>query len=73
MRSVSVSARNELPLAVTWRGQSLGVLEIVDCWRESGRWWEGERPAHFFLIRAAKRMLLLCHDPASGEWFAKGV
>lgn len=73
MRAVAVGVRDEQPHSVRWRGETLTVIETVDCWRESGRWWEHEQPAHFFLIRCAKRMLLLCHYPAAAEWFAKGV
>lgn len=73
MRAISVSTLGERPAQMTWNRRKLVVDEIIDHWRESGRWWEGEVLCEFFLVHTIRGMFLLCFNPQKSEWYAKPV
>lgn len=36
-----------LPHSFYWRGQQYEVYEILDQWRDTGCWWQGEKEKFF--------------------------
>lgn len=48
------------------RGVIHTVLEIVDQWRESGNWWEGEGPRDMFQVITEYGVYQL--QSQSGKW-----
>lgn len=41
----------ERPASFRWKGQVLHVVEILDCFLVTGRWWEQEPEQVFWRIR----------------------
>jgi hypothetical protein len=39
-----------MPAALFHRGRWHRVAEVLDCWRERGRWWEGEPPREVYRV-----------------------
>lgn len=59
-----------LPVQVAYKPAGLQVREIMEVWKDTGCWWEGESEKVFYR--------LLCHDGSvreifrdlgSGQWF----
>lgn len=40
------------------------VEHIVDHWRETGRWWEGESPRDFFLAETERGVFIVSRNRA---------
>ncbi|MGE5507212.1 MAG: DUF6504 family protein [Chitinophagales bacterium] len=34
-----------------WRGRWRTIREVIDAWRETGAWWDGEPEKTFLLVR----------------------
>lgn len=49
---VEVSASGA-PRAFAWRGYTYGPLTLIESWRESGCWWDGEPQRHVFRVTDA--------------------
>lgn len=67
---IKVQCREEMPVVVHCGGCLLVVEKVLECWRDTGCWWEGESEKVFYR--------LLCHDGSvreifrdlgSGQWF----
>ncbi|MBC7347013.1 MAG: hypothetical protein H5U00_06090 [Clostridia bacterium] len=66
---LEVSLKGDVPRAFRWRGKSYAVLEILEVWRDTGRWWEEEAPKLFFRLRTAGGGLWeIYRDEARGTW-----
>jgi hypothetical protein len=58
-----------LPRAFSWHGRRHVVLEVLERWRDTGRWWEGEAPRLFFRLETAGGGLWeIYRDEAQGTW-----
>ena len=53
----------QLLVAGGWRR----VEEVVDHWRETGRWWAGESPRDFFLVEAKRGAFIVSKGPAGWQ------
>lgn len=42
------------PISFVWRGGRYRIIEVLDNWREAGRWWELRPDAEVWRVR--------CHD-----------
>ncbi len=73
------------PRAFVWRGRSYRVDETLECWRESGCWWDGEPARTVFRIRDVRGETFELHrirkslfpleggEHAAGGWLLYGV
>lgn len=60
---------DETPRRFTWKGQTIGVAEVLDRWYQVESKPEWPR-ADYFKVRAEDgREYLLKHDLESDEWF----
>ncbi|MGB9886993.1 MAG: DUF6504 family protein [Moorellales bacterium] len=50
-RPLRVQAEGGVPRAFWWRGRRYAVAEVLERWRDVGRWWEGEAPRVFFRLQ----------------------
>ncbi|TDA66946.1 MAG: hypothetical protein D9V47_11540 [Clostridia bacterium] len=46
------------PGSFRWRGKKYAVAAVLERWRDTGRWWEGEAPKIFFRLQT----------PGGGLW-----
>jgi len=56
----------EQPEQILVGGYWREVERIVDYWRETGRWWEGESPRDFFLVETVPGALIV--SKGSNGW-----
>ncbi len=52
--SIGVRCRKGAPVAIRYGGYVLAVEKILERWRDTGCWWEGESEKAFFRV--------LCQD-----------
>ena len=61
------------PVALTLRGERLGVGSIEDHWRIEDEWWRG-RPvsrAYFEVLLADGRRITVFRDNLTSEWYGQ--
>lgn len=51
-RTVELRIEGGVPRALRLRGRWQPVRQILDRWRETGRWWEGEQEKEFLRLEA---------------------
>lgn len=69
-RRLLVRCKNGLPKFFWWRGQQYTVRAVLERWKDTGRWWEGERPKFFFRLQTSGGGLWEVYfDPAERAWF----
>jgi len=54
------------PVALELGGQNRPVQQVLDRWREAGRWWEGDLPRCFYRVDAGGLFDLSCDE--LGQW-----
>ena len=66
--SVLLSALG-LPLRVQEPDCSYQLDQLLEQWREAGKWWEGEHQKSFFRFVADEGILLeLCNNSCDDSW-----
>ncbi|RJX20100.1 MAG: hypothetical protein C4570_04365 [Ammonifex sp.] len=59
----------DLPGSFSWRGKTYTVRAILEAWKDTGRWWEGEPPKLFFRVETADGGLWEVYlDTADESW-----
>lgn len=54
-KAVSVtSGSSGAPSSFYWQRRSVQIRRILDCWREIGCWWDGEKPRTVYLVEGAQ-------------------
>ncbi|WP_054697283.1 DUF6504 family protein [Syntrophomonas palmitatica] len=62
--------RDGFPLALQIRGKIYPVRFILERWRDTGCWWEGESEKFFFRVQCANGVICeLFQDLTSRNWF----
>ncbi len=70
MKELKVDSENGLPRCFQWRGQRYQVQAVLERWKDSGRWWEGEAPKLFFRVRTDGGGLWeICRDTVHRKWY----
>ena len=68
-RRVRVAVAPDLrPRGFWWGRKWLAVSEVMEDWRDTGQWWEGEAEKHFYRVAAGCGVYELCFVPQGGEW-----
>jgi len=67
-RPIFVRMKGDLPQSIFFRGKWLWVEEIMEQWRETGRWWENEVERDFFLIQTGVGGFLLYRENSTYKW-----
>ncbi len=58
------------PLAFCWRKKWIPVSQILELWRDTGTWWDGEAEKTFYRVAAAGGGLYeLYLNTAGRTWF----
>jgi len=47
---LQVRVTGGLPRSFRWRGRRYTVRAVLERWKETGRWWEGEASKFFFRV-----------------------
>ena len=53
---------------IVWRNRRLKVLECLEEWYETGRWWDGEGEKRFVRVLTEAGIYELGFDVATGRW-----
>lgn len=65
-----VKLENGAPRFFWRRGRRHAVLQVLERWRDTGRWWEGEAPKLFFRLETAGGGLWEIYlDTAEDRWY----
>jgi hypothetical protein len=57
------------PVAFKWTGGRYRVTEVLDFWREAGRWWEQEPETETWRVRSSTGGIFeLTHVPSTRQW-----
>lgn len=65
---LKVCSANGLPRFLWWRGRRHTVETVLERWRETGRWWEGEAPKLFFRVETTGGLWGIYFDTARQTW-----
>ncbi len=70
--SVKANERGQ-PVALTLRGERLGVGSIEDHWRIEDEWWRDQpvSRAYFEVLLADGRRVTVFRDNITGEWYGQ--
>lgn len=68
-RPLWIKTKGGLPFRFSIGGRHLQVEQILDHWRETGRWWEGEEEREFFRVEAGEGGYIVYLNRATGRWF----
>lgn len=67
-----VTTPGGLPRRFRWQGRWFWVDDVLEFWRDTGQWWEGEAEKAFFRLQAgaggAGKGLFELYRVESGEW-----
>ncbi|MEW6082748.1 MAG: DUF6504 family protein [Bacillota bacterium] len=67
-RRVRVKAAGDNPRSILWKGRWHPVVDIMELWRDTGEWWQGETEKLFYRLRLSDGSLLEIYR-AGEEWF----
>jgi len=73
VRKVSVWLREGVPQAFRSREQTVIVTSILDCWRESGEWWNLTPEIWVWRVQCDNQGIyeLACHPLQNQWWIAR--
>ena len=65
-----LTAKDGVPRKVAYQGKLLVIASVLDRWRDTGMWWEGESEKEFWrLFFQDGRVWEIYQDRVSTEWF----
>ena len=64
---IEVYCSGDLPESIMMRGEHLQVAEILDVWRDVGRWWLGEREKTFYRLAVERGGVLEIYHPSDDD------
>ncbi len=65
-----VSSSDGIPCSFYWNGKWTEICRVLELWKDTGTWWEGESEKTFFRIEAAGESLYeLYLDSLKQAWF----
>lgn len=56
------------PLSFWWNRRRFRINEVIEVWRDTGQWWEGEAEKSFYRVSAGRGVYELCFDSRNSEW-----
>ncbi|NMC26815.1 MAG: hypothetical protein GYA42_01580 [Syntrophomonadaceae bacterium] len=58
------------PVQIRFRGQALQVLELLECWQDTGCWWAGESEKTFYrLVFEDQSVREIFYDRKENSWY----
>ena len=66
---IIVTLRGAVPGQLSWDGRAKRVRRILNAWRETGYWWEGEHEKDFYRVECDAGQYDIYRDRETGEWF----
>jgi hypothetical protein len=61
---------SQRPVRVLHQGQAWQVLEILECWQDTGRWWAGESEKLFYrLVWEDQSVREIYYDRDEQNWY----
>lgn len=70
---MDVALEGPFPKAFRWRGQTVPVQAILDWWKETGKWWEGEQERRVVRVLTPLGVYELAGQEAGGRWLLQRV
>lgn len=65
-----ISSDNGIPRSFCWNGKWNHINRVLELWKDTGIWWEGESEKTFFRIESAGQSLYeLYLDSLKQVWF----
>lgn len=62
-------SREGIPVRVCWSAQAFVVERVLDCWCDTGCWWEGESEKRFYRLCLENGSVLeIYQDFSSRTW-----
>ncbi|NLC77715.1 MAG: hypothetical protein GX750_08870, partial [Clostridia bacterium] len=69
-RPIEVRLVREQPAGFYWQKVYYPVAQVLDCWKDTGCWWEGESTKVFYRVAAPDGSLFeLYRDSREDTWF----
>ncbi len=66
---IEVVSRGGRPVSFRWRGRRYAIRTILETWKDTGRWWEGEGTKVFLRAGGAGGALWeIYFDTAGATW-----
>ncbi len=65
---LEVREERGIPRAFRWQGRCYAVDEVLERWRETGRWWRGEAPKLFFRVETGGGIWEIYLDTRANTW-----
>jgi len=67
---IEVELKGGRPRSFRWRGRRYAIRTILERWKDTGRWWEGERTKVFLRIGGEHGALWeIYFDTAGSAWY----
>ena len=61
--------KRSVPAAFTWGGRTHHIIQVQECWRLTGAWWDGEGEYTFFRVHTREGGFYeLCYDHRTRRW-----
>ncbi len=58
------------PAIIKYKGQSLRVVSLLECWQDTGCWWAGESEKSFYrLVLHDRSVREIFYDLHEKEWY----
>jgi hypothetical protein len=64
---------SQTPLSFHWNNTWFPVENILDCWEDTGCWWEGETEKTFFRVASRKQIFELYREKNTSKWHLYSV
>lgn len=67
---IAVMLRGKAPHLLAWGRRRARVEAILNAWRETGYWWEGEHEKEFYRVQCdGGGQYDIYRDRETGQWF----
>ncbi|MDH7569794.1 MAG: hypothetical protein QHJ73_09440 [Armatimonadota bacterium] len=66
---LTVWLRGNVPYRLRWENRWARVQEILNAWRETGYWWEGEHEKDFYRLQCDTGQYDIYRDRETNQWF----
>lgn len=70
LKAIAVELEGDMPRTLFRGGEVLPVARILDWWRDTGCWWEGEGEKLFFrLLTTTGGIYEIFREEETGKWY----
>ena len=66
---VKVKCLKSIPALFMWRSRWFPVEAVLDCWQDTGCWWEGEPEKTFYRVTNREQVFEIYSESQTGRWY----